>query len=363
MADSSKKNRIIFIDLLRAFAVLQMVQGHTTDVLLAGNVRDFNDPLYYLWHFMRGMTAPIFLFTAGTVFTYLFRLSNEPFRTNNRVKKGFQRAGLLLFIGYFLRYPTPTILDFSSVSAASWKIFFAVDVLHLIAISLVLVMMLSWLAEKSKLPDIIVYSAGVLFFFMLYPVVYQVRWGDFLHPFIAGYLYTGTGSQFPLFPWAGYLISGAILGSYLARYPVAFKSAKFSKFLAGAGIGFILISIIGDILESNYFSGAGWYNTYSIVSFRIGFVLLLVSVVSYVSISVEYIPRVVILLGRNTLLIYVTHLILLYGSAWNPGLNRLYERTFSGWSTLLAALGMITLMTGMVLLINKLKIKNKELVT
>ncbi|MCK7524614.1 MAG: DUF1624 domain-containing protein [Ignavibacteriales bacterium] len=91
MVRSEKKHRIIFIDLMRAFAVIQMVQGHTVDVLLAPEFRSDQYPVYFLWNFMRGMTAPIFMFTAGTVFTYLFRLVDEPFINNPRVKKGFYR--------------------------------------------------------------------------------------------------------------------------------------------------------------------------------------------------------------------------------------------------------------------------------
>ncbi|MDY0082460.1 MAG: heparan-alpha-glucosaminide N-acetyltransferase domain-containing protein, partial [Ignavibacteriaceae bacterium] len=74
MVRSEKKHRIIFIDLIRALAVIQMVQGHTIDALLAPEYRSLDYPVYYLWNFMRGITAPVFMFSAGTVFTYLFRL-------------------------------------------------------------------------------------------------------------------------------------------------------------------------------------------------------------------------------------------------------------------------------------------------
>ena len=87
MSGSENKHRIIFIDLIRAFAVLQMVQGHTINVLLAEGSRNSELPLYALWYFMRGMTAPIFMFTAGTVFTYLFCTVDKPFNINPRVKK------------------------------------------------------------------------------------------------------------------------------------------------------------------------------------------------------------------------------------------------------------------------------------
>ena len=80
MSSTENKHRIIFIDLIRAFAVFQMVQGHTVDALLSDSYRNEDNVIYAVWYFMRGMTAPIFMFTAGTVFTYLFRLVKEPFK-------------------------------------------------------------------------------------------------------------------------------------------------------------------------------------------------------------------------------------------------------------------------------------------
>ncbi|MDR3665320.1 MAG: heparan-alpha-glucosaminide N-acetyltransferase domain-containing protein, partial [Ignavibacteriaceae bacterium] len=79
MTQSSTKNRIIFIDIMRAIAVFQMVQGHTIDAFLSNNYRIQDNPIFGAWLFMRGVTAPIFLFSAGAVFTYLFRLHDQHF--------------------------------------------------------------------------------------------------------------------------------------------------------------------------------------------------------------------------------------------------------------------------------------------
>lgn len=364
MTTSSKKNRIIFIDLLRAFAVLQMVQGHTTDVLLSDAFRNSEYPLYNVWHFMRGMTAPIFLFTAGTVFTYLFRLAKEPFGNNPRVKKGLKRILLLLFLGYMLRFPTPRIIDFSNVSEKSLQIFFAVDVLHLIGISLLLILALAYIAEKFKLNDYIVFGIGAFLFFAARPLSFLIDWSSFLPVPIANYFTRANGSQFPLIPWAYYVIAGAVLGSYLAKHPLVFKSNKFSKALAAIGGGMLMISLLGDNLEKSFFSGSGyWRYGYGIILLRLGFVVLLTSLVSLISIKIETIPKFFILVGRNTLLIYVVHLLILYGSAWNPSINKLFGKSFTAWQTFGSAIVMLLLMTGLVLLIHKLKIKNKELVT
>ena len=364
MTVSSKKNRIIFLDLMRAFAVLQMVQGHTVDVLLSDNFRNMDNPVFAFWLFMRGMTAPIFMFTAGTVFTYLFRLANEPFKKNPRVIKGIKRFLLLVFLGYMLRYPTPTLVVFKNISAEQWKTFFAVDVLQLIGFGVLFLVGLTYIAEKTGIKDYIVFSAGSLFFIALYLPFSHVHWLNYLPAPLAGYMYSGTGSNFPLFPWTGYVIAGGVLGSYLAGHPNVFKSAKFSLYLSLFGAAFLVLAVAGNEIETAI-TGANnfWSTSPNLILFRIGIVLVLNSIVSFISLKIETVPKILILIGRNTLLIYIVHLCILYGSAWNPGLIIPFSRSFNGWETVLSALVMISLMTYMVILINKYKIKNKQLVT
>ncbi len=364
MTPSSKKSRIIFIDLMRAFAVLQMVQGHTVDVLLSNTYRNFDSPVFTLWYFMRGMTAPIFLFTAGTVFTYLFRLVNEPFISNPRTKKGIRRFLLLVGLGYLLRYPTPTIINFSNISPMQWKVFFAVDVLHLIGFGIFFVMVSAFIAERTKLSDYIVFSFGAIMFFILSIPFSRINWLNYLPAAAAGYFYTGSGSNFPLFPWAGYVIAGGVLGSYLAKHPMVFKSVKFSIRLALFGVLFIVLALIGNFAELGITGHSTlWTTSPNLILYRLGIVLLLNAAVSIISLKVESIPRILILIGRNTLLIYVVHLTILYGSAWNPGLAAFYDHSFNVWSTIGTAAAMITAMTLMVLIIHQFKIRNKELVT
>ena len=169
MPHTEKKHRIIFIDLMRAFAVFQMVQGHTIDTLLADNFRNFDNPIYALWYFTRGLTAPIFMFTAGTVFIYLFRLVKKPFSENPRVIKGIKRGLLLIFLGYLIRYPTWTIFDFSQVSDYLMGVFLGVDVLHLIGFGLLALLTLLYLSEKFNLNDYITFSIAALIIFLVSP--------------------------------------------------------------------------------------------------------------------------------------------------------------------------------------------------
>lgn len=363
MSKVEKKQRIIFIDLLRAFAVIQMVQGHTVDVLLANEFRSYESLSYSIWHFMRGMTAPIFMFTSGTVFTYLFRLVDEPFENNPRVIKGLKRVLLLLTIGYLLRFPTFNPFDIKYITENQLNIFYAVDVLHLIGFGLFFIMLFALISEKIKIGDSITYLIAAMIFILPTPYFKNVDWLTYFPKPIANYFYSAAGSLFPLFPWAGYMLLGAIFGSRLAKNPNIFRTTRFS--LRTILIGMFLISFVYGyqlIVNSTIKIFFDSYDYLTIV-FRVGFVLILVGFVSLISQSINSIPHIIIMVGRNTLLIYVVHLLILYGSAISPGLIILFGAKLNPAYTLLFVVLMISLMITMVILLSKLKIKNKQLVT
>ena len=364
MHTTDQAHRVIFIDLLRAIAVLQMVQGHTVDVVLANQFRTTELPVFAVWYFLRGMTAPIFMFTAGTVFTYLFHSVKKPFEKNYRVKKGIKRGLLLLFLGYMLKYPTWKLLDFASVSPEKWNLFISVDVLQLIGMSLFILIAILFAIEKLKLNYTALFIILSTIVFVSSPFIETVNWISILPAPIATYMYSGTGSLFPLFPWSGYVIAGGVLGCYLAQNPFVFKTTRFSILLAIFGGAFTLVALLsGKLLNALQIHIVNPQTEPSTIFYRMGFVLLLTAVVSYISLRVNRIPFIIILAGRNTLLIYVVHLVILYGSTWSPGINGLWSYSFTGWQSFFTALVMITLMTFMVLLIHKFKIRNKELVT
>ena len=364
MTTSSKKNRVIFIDLMRAFAVFMMVQGHTTDCVLADSSRVVTSPLYLFWNFMRGFTAPIFLFSMGMTFNYLFKLNRHPFKTNPRVLKGIKRFFLLLSIGYLMRYPTFSVIYFDTVKWSEWQTFFVVDVLQLIAFGILFILFIEYLSEKLNISDYIILGVFASFVFIIAPFSERVQWTNYMPLAMANYFYRGAGSFFPLFPWLCYVFCGAILGSYLAKNPNIFKTARFSMQLAVVGLGLIATALISDVFEV-WITGQSslWTTSPNLVFFRLGLVILLNALFSYISLTIEKIPTIVILIGRNTLLIYVVHVIFLYGSAWTPGLPNYIAKSLNLWQTIIADIIMLALLGVMVKIIHLLKIRNKSTVT
>jgi len=347
---------------MRAFAVMMMVQGHTTDALLDQSYRTFSSAGYTIWEFFRGFTAPIFMFTSGTVFTYLFKLNNLPFKDNPRVLKGLKRFLLLVFIGYLLRFPTWNIFDYSQVEEKQWQIFFVVDALHLIGFGLLFIIVLSYLSEKIKLNYYITGIAGTFFFFLIYPLTITIDWSSIFPAPVAAYFTKRTGSLFPFFPWIGYILAGSVLGKFLAKKEDDHKNIKFVIWLAVIGGGFIVFSYLGKLNISLIKNWLPYWGEYAFVAFfRLGMVIIFNSFAALISLKVNSLPKLVAQIGTHTLLIYAVHLIILYGSAWNNGFYRYIARQLNVTQTILAVILMWAAMIIMVISIEKYKLHRKKL--
>lgn len=358
MKKSSVNNRIIFLDLIRALAVLMMVQGHTLDALLANEYRNLDSVFYSTWNFFRGLTAPAFMFTAGAVFTYLLRLDNSPFAENERVKKGFKRFLTLVGIGYLLRYPTPTLVYFGNVTAEQWKIFFTVDALHLIGFGILFILGFIYLSEKSNLSDYITLGTGALIFFGLNSYFAQINWSDYFPLPIAGYFYSKTGSIFPLFPWIGYVLSGAILGSYLAKNPKIYKEKSFCRNMIFLGLLFLSASAIGDSIERSLYGESFFYSTSpNLIMFRLGMVILMNGAAALFALRIDRIPNLLVQIGRHTLTIYIVHLVIIYGSPWSVGISWLIGGSMTPAASVAIAAAMVASMVAMVYLIAQRRLK------
>ncbi len=329
--------------------MLMMVQGHTFDALLKDDYRTSESVIYSVWHFMRGFTAPIFMFTSGVVFTFLMKKNGKPFAENGRVVKGIKRAVSLIVIGYLLRYPTHKVIIFDNVSYEQWRSFFVVDALHLIGVSLGIIILVSYIAERFRIKSSMLFGLGMLFMFVLAPVMWKTDWLNYLPIVFVGYLSPAEGSFFPMFPFAGYVLGGAFLGNILATEEGIYLKSKFQTGLIRTGIVLILahwgLVFVNNSADTAIISGSIEQITFSF--FRLGSVILLTGMVAFAAARVRKIPDVLRVLGKHTLVIYVVHLVMLYGSAWIPGISMFYSRSFGMGETLIAVVIMLSLMTAL----------------
>lgn len=341
---------------MRLFAIIMMIQGHSIHVFLAEEFRTPDSLFFTIWNFNRGFTAPIFMFTAGVVFTYLLFYQKLGSVNNQRVKKGLKRFFILLFVGYLLHFPTLKLHHLAYVTEAQWKLFYKVDALQLIAFGLLTILFLVYLA---KLFQINVQYTFIIFTFLMFgisPISSEIEWANILPLPIAAYFYKGTGSFFPIFPWLGYITAGAILGAFLAKQKYIIKTVKFGFILLITGVLLILLSQLLELIYTQQFPTVGWLEISISCFYRLGYVFLISAVLFWVSQRVTTIPKYLLNLSKHSLAIYVVHLIILYGSVLSVGINYFWGKQFSVYGSIVAALVMIVLMTLLANIIENYKI-------
>lgn len=348
---------------MRAFAVIMMIQGHTVDTFLADDYRTMESVGYSIWHTMRGFTAPIFMFTAGLIFTYLLKSDHYEFSKNPRVRKGLKRGLMLIAIGYLLRYPTHRVFDFTYVSQRQWDIFFAVDALHLIGFGMLVVILSLYIAKRLNINLNITFTTLILIILASSSYVTKVEWNNYLPQFISSYLTRNYGSFFPLFPWLVYVLAGALLGNYLYKNDGIYLKKRFSFTVSIIGLGLISISSVLFYLESFSEGNAKyWFFMNGFVFVRVGYVVLVNGLMAFIVRKFNSIPKIIRDTGKKTLMLYVIHIILLFGCAWFPGLYKYYSKSFTPLETIAAAIVMLGLMLSIVQFTEKFKsIKKRKI--
>ena len=205
--------RLRFIDMARAVAILLMLEGHFVDATLAPEWRVSGQPVYELWNYIRGMTAPMFFMVTGLIFAYLLSGAREPgFFKVVRVRKGLLRAGELLFWGYLLQVNVLHLLGMLSGVPDPWLQAF--HVLQCIAVGLLGMILIfgvmrragAWaLAASYVLCGLMVFLASVWLANQAGPVPQGA-------PVFFQNAIKGPASSFPLAPWIGFTFYGAAIG-------------------------------------------------------------------------------------------------------------------------------------------------------
>ena len=319
-APTASGGRILFVDLARAIAVLLMVQGHTIDALLDPAFR--TGLQYNAWLYLRGLTSCTFLFLSGAAFSLTaLRHWGDQGHFSRRSFKRVRRLSFFLVLGYFVKFPMGRFVDLAYASDERWRSFLEVDVLQNVAMTL---LALQFLIGLSKTPRRFAWACGVLAAAIVLwtPIVNGVSWVHYLPLTVASYLYFDTGSLFPLFPWAGFTLVGAVFGVTAA--PVATRAhlpllARW-LFLTGA----VLAVSAGLMAGADWFDyGAiDWWRSHPL-SFvqRFGSVLIVLAIIAAVSHYVTKLTPPLQGLAEESLLVYAVHVALLYGSHWTTGLG------------------------------------------
>jgi hypothetical protein len=310
--------------------------------------------------FFNGLVAPGFIMCAG------YSLVLSTFKPDGGMRPfapTAKRLGFILFCAYALHAPSLSLAGWTVHRVPqAWSILCQIDVLQCIVYSLLI---LHGLARLIRRP--LAYAAVAL---VLAPHVWQPGVADGWWPPIRGLINgnpdQGVGSLFPLFPWFSFAAFGSVLGALYRHFRVMPHAgiARWSEprwLLALALLGGALF-LWGTLHARNWLDGGPFpasdssrlYNmTLPSVAERLGIVCAAGATMGWL----EMIrgrwrgPNWVLTASRESLLLYMLHLNLIFGLLLAPGIRARtgWEPLTLGWQgtlTLAAALIAVNLAAG-----------------
>jgi hypothetical protein len=336
MQEDRSTSRWLALDLLRFVAVFLMVQGHTFTELLDSA---YAGERWYRHHqFVHGYTAPMFLFASGLAFGYTtFRNWDRATQAGDALYKRLRRYGWLLAIGYLLHVPTLALGGLASAGDASLRAWLQVDVLQHIGVSLCLLQLLAVAVRRFAANGERVFAriVGVLFVLAVFlaPIVWAWPAEQHVPLALAGFVNGSSGSTFALVPWAGFTYAG-VLVAFAAR-----RATEPSRALAPWLLGVTLFSLIVPVTLNwmhvrPYGAHDFWRTSPYYFFFRLGNVTAVLTVLAYLELLATRMKLVlagdgrlaralrwVRVVGEESLVVYVAHLLILHGWVVGPGLS------------------------------------------
>jgi uncharacterized membrane protein len=356
----TRASRLVFIDWLRGFSILFMIETHVFNSLLKPFLKE--EGWFHLLNFFNGLVAPSFLFVSGWAFVVAStRKLEDLHKFGPAFWQQLKRIGLIWILGYTLHLPG---FAFSALrqanNAAAWQTVLQVDVLHCIAAGLSLLFLIRMLVKSEDRFGMLLW-VGVLFVVLLTPWVWASEWLERLPPAVSGYWAERAYTLFPQFPWLGFLLLG---GACATTYKHADEAGTTVGFMRRTAIvGMVLIAV--GYAFARY--GFPWpYGSSSIrahpvfFALRVGYVFLWV----WACWQLQRHPAIpsgwIMTLSRESLLVYVAHIVFLYHlPLGNASLARIYGRSLSLWECAGVTVALMLLMWGMALSWSWLKSRHK----
>jgi uncharacterized membrane protein len=349
---SKAPSRLVAVDTVRVFAMVLMVQGHALDVLLAPACQF--TPWYNYWLFGRGFTAPMFMTLSGFAFALAtLRHWEDHLRFSPAVAKRLRRFAFFVLLGYSMRIPVQSLRDLYWAGPDAWQGFLQVDVLQTIGFTLIA---MQWLVLVLRTPRRLAAVTGMLALIVAFtaPLAWRSPFLNSLPLAMKSALIGTTGSLFPLMPWSAYIFLGATFGiGYVevgqASTSLLRKAIPFGLLLFVSGMGFEQVSlhIYG---QANF-----WPTTPHLFIARIGFVTASLGLATFVERFLPVSPRTMQSLAEESLLVYFVHVVLLYGSSWNPGIKQYIGGTMGFAHAYLLVIVLVSVMMMMALYWNRTK--------
>jgi len=328
-APPQKGSRLEFIDLLRGWAVFIMIETHVTNALL---IQSYRETWWFDYlDFFNGLVAPSFLFCAGCgLWIAINRKWDDYVNFRKPLWKYLGRMLWILGVAYALHLPEFSMRYLlSAFTPADAETFFQIDILHTIVVTSVFAVGII-LITRNK--NILLWTSILLSVLLIVfaPIIWAAAQGGEFSVIVRNMLTETPRSYFPFVPWSAFVFIGIIATKL---YMDAVDKARFFKRLFIIGLLATSVGIIFQLWYNPY-PWQLWRSTPIFFAKRIGLVFIAFAALWRYTERTKTKPankrfRLFLLFGRESLLVYTVHLIIVYGSVANRGIAAAYVQTFT----------------------------------
>jgi uncharacterized membrane protein len=311
---TTKPARYGFVDLLRGFALVMMIETHVVNAYYPVAHRR-GSSLFFWLSFVNGLVAPGFLFASG--FSLVLQ-ANSQWNSWIHFRKPFwrqmRRLGFICLVAYYSHLQGFRLSRYlrNWGDVRMWDRTLQIDVLQCIVISLlVLHLLICVLRKKALLP----WGAGLLAIgvALTTPLVWSHNFRGQVPLSIALALNPHGVSLFPIFPWICFVLAGAVAGCIFLK---SAESGKILQFMRGAACLALGMITAGLLLRGVPFTLPGYVNFYTTsplyIMIRIGCILLICALLYIWETTGKWVPRPIQLAGQESLLVYGVHLWIIF---------------------------------------------------
>ena len=350
-ASSNAPQRFYILDLVRLVAMIMMMQGHTLDAMTSPEYLNVADFPWNIWHFLRGLTAPTFLLISGAVQVFATKRDEFGRISSSVLAKRLQWGGMLIGIAYLLVFPANRLMDLPFVSREGWQAFFQINILHVSGVTLIATIALMNLTRSNRVFAMVSLGIGIVIL-ALSPLVNSIDWFAFLPEWLGAYFSFKHGSLFALFPFSAYMFLGVGVGAVLAEMPASKRERRFPPFAFATGALALAVGLIGTYSPVTFYPAHDYYLASPCFALiRIGCVMMFMGLLTYLYAYTRRFEEYYSRLGKKSLYIYTSHLILLFGTPWCSGIARAHYHAMTLLEGMIVAFGVVgfTLLTAYIL--------------
>jgi uncharacterized membrane protein len=298
---------------MRGLAILLMIQCHTFNSFARIDVREGGP--YVLSQFIGGMAAPLFLFMAGMTLGFqMDGLERRESRRGRRWLVSLRRAGYIWGVAYLFRFTNVIV----GLPHPDWRDFTKVDILNCMGLAMVAFSPIALLGARDRARMAALAGLAIA---ALSPVIANLPWAgapSLLQEYVAPVSGQGRG-HFPFFPNAAYLGFGLAAGAIVKRTAEErFERLMQWSLLVGLALIFAA-EYFSNIPYSLYPKSNFWTDSPALILIRTGISLVLMA---GCYLWTEYCAAPgwswMQTLGRNSLMVYWVHVMLIYGNLAYP---------------------------------------------